>query len=87
MYKRQPDGYHVSIVASVDEKIPPGTVTVEDPSLAPGDEVVDDEGAWGYVVTVYRVITKDGVELSRERVSKDRYRARPKRILVGVPSL
>ena len=27
------DGYHVSIVASVDEKIL-GTVTVEDPSLA-----------------------------------------------------
>ncbi|HCD41519.1 MAG TPA: VanW family protein [Bacillota bacterium] len=87
VYGYAPDGYHVSIVASVDEKIPPGTVTVEDPSLAPGDEVVDDEGAWGYVVTVYRVITKDGVELSRERVSKDRYRARPKRILVGVPSL
>jgi vancomycin resistance protein YoaR len=87
VYGYAPDGYHVSIVASVDERIPPGTVTVEDPSLAPGDEVVDDEGAWGYVVTVYRVITKDGVELSRERVSKDRYRARPKRILVGVPSL
>lgn len=68
VYGYAPDGYHVSIVASVDEKIPPGTVTVEDPSLAPGDEVVDDEGAWGYVVTVYRVITKDGVELSRERV-------------------
>ncbi len=63
VYGHFPSGQEVSIVTSVDEKIPPGIIRKEDPSLAPGDEVVEDDGAWGYVVTVYRVVKEDGLSL------------------------
>ncbi len=84
VYGHVPSGQEVSIVTSVDEKIPPGIIKKEDPSLASGDEVVEDNGTWGYVVTVYRVVKEDGIELSRELISKDRYRPRSKRVRVGI---
>lgn len=87
VYGHVPSGREISIVTSVDEKIPPGIIKKEDPSLAPGDEVVEDSGAWGYVVTVYRVVREDGIELSRELISKDRYRPRSKRVRVGISSV
>ncbi|NLS45276.1 MAG: hypothetical protein GX969_06030 [Firmicutes bacterium] len=73
----------VSVVTVINEKIPPGIIEKEDPLLAPGDKIVEDEGAWGYIVTVYRVVEHEGIEQSRERISRDRYRPRPKRIRVG----
>ncbi len=86
VYGHVPSSQEISIITSVDEKIPPGIIKKEDPSLAPGDEVVEDNGAWGYVVTVYRVVEVDGIELSREFISKDRYRPRSKRVRVGIAS-
>ncbi len=86
IYGHAPIGQKVSIVTTIDEKIPPGVIKKEDPLLAPGKEVVEDEGAWGYVVTVYRVIEQDGVEQFRELISKDRYRPRSKRVKVGISS-
>ncbi|MGE5588857.1 MAG: VanW family protein [Clostridia bacterium] len=73
----------VIIRTEVEEKIPPGVVRKEDLSLAPGQEAVDDEGTWGYVVSVYRIIKIGGVEKSKELVSRDRYRPRARRVLVG----
>lgn len=84
VYGDAPADREVVIRTEVEEKIPPGVVRKEDMSLAPGQEVVEDDGAWGYVVSVYRIIKVGGVEKSRELVSRDRYRPRAKRILVGV---
>ena len=86
VYSYVPSNQEVSIITSIDEKIPPGIIKKEDPSLAQGDEVVEDSGAWGYVVTVYRVVERDGVEQSRELISKDRYRPRSRRVRVGIAS-
>jgi vancomycin resistance protein YoaR len=86
VYGYIPGSQKVSIVTSIDEKIPPGIIKKEDPSLALGDEVVEDNGAWGYVVTVYRVVERDGMEQSRQLISKDRYRPRSKRVRVGIAS-
>ncbi len=86
VYGHAPSGQEISIVTTVDQKIPPGIIKKEDPSLAPGNEVVEDDGAWGYVVTVYRVVEMDGLELSRQFISKDRYRPRSKRVRVGIAS-
>ncbi|MGE5572511.1 MAG: VanW family protein [Bacteroidota bacterium] len=84
IYGDAPADREVLIRTEVEEKIPPGVVRKEDMSLASGQEVVDDEGAWGYVVSVYRIIKVGDVEKSKELVSRDRYRPRAKRILVGV---
>ena len=82
VYGHVPTGQKVDIITTIDEKIPPGIIKKEDPSLAYGEEVVEDRGAWGYVVTVYRVVEQDGIEQSRELISKDRYRPRAKRVRV-----
>ncbi|HXL04526.1 MAG TPA: VanW family protein [Bacillota bacterium] len=84
VYGYMPSGQKISIITSIEERIPPGVIKKEDASLAPGDEVVEDSGAWGYVVTVYRVVEQDGTEQSRELISKDRYRPRSKRVRVGI---
>lgn len=86
VYGSVPTGQKVHVITVIDEKIPPGIIKKEDPSLAPGDEVIEDNGSWGYVVKVYRVIESNGVEQSRELISKDRYRPRSKRVRVGVAS-
>lgn len=86
VYGNVPSNQEVSIVTSIDEKIPPGVIRKEDPALSPGEEVVEDDGAWGYVVTVYRVVKRGGVEQSRELISRDRYHPRAKRVKVGIAS-
>ena len=41
VYGHAPSGQEISIVTTVDQKIPPGIIKKEDPSLAPGNEVVE----------------------------------------------
>ncbi len=79
-----PADREIVVRTEIEEKIPPGVVRKEDMSLAAGQEVVEDEGAWGYVVSVYRITRISGVDVSKELLSRDRYRPRAKRVLVGV---
>ena len=84
VYGNAPSDRKVIIETEIEERIPPGVVRREDMSLAAGQEVIEDEGTWGYVVSVYRIIKVNGVETSRELLSRDRYRPWARRILVGV---
>ncbi|MGE5594354.1 MAG: VanW family protein [Betaproteobacteria bacterium] len=84
VYGDAPSDRKVVIETEIEERIPPGVVRREDMSLAAGQEVTEDEGAWGYVVSVYRIIKVNGVEKCKELLSRDRYRPRARRILVGV---
>ncbi len=83
IYGDAPPDREVLVSTEVQEKIPPGIVRKEDPALAPGEEVVDDEGSWGYSVSVHRIVKIADVEVERESVSKDRYRPRAKRVRIG----
>ncbi|MCR4402465.1 MAG: VanW family protein [Firmicutes bacterium] len=83
IYGDAPPDREVLIRTDIEEKLPPSVVRKEDPALAAGDEIVDDEGSWGYVVSVYRIIRIGGVEKAKELLSRDRYRPRARRVLVG----
>jgi hypothetical protein len=54
----------------VEEAIPYGSVTVDDPNLAAGTTVVSTAGVAGVLVVSYRVTTTDGVETARQRLSE-----------------
>lgn len=83
VYGDAPQDREVLLSTEIQEKIPPGVIRKEDMSLSPGEELVDDEGSWGYAVSVYRIVKTGGVEVKRELLSKDRYRPRARRIRVG----
>ncbi len=83
VYGDAPPDREVVIATKVHERIPPTVIRREDPSLPPGEEVVDDEGAWGCVVDVYRIVKSSGAVIATELISRDRYRARAKRVRVG----
>ncbi|MFZ5925073.1 MAG: VanW family protein [Bacillota bacterium] len=83
VYGDAPQDREVLISTEIQEKIPPGVIRKEDMSLLPGEEIVDDEGSWGYAVNVYRIVKTGGVETKKELLSRDRYRPRAKRVRVG----
>ncbi|WP_263575700.1 G5 domain-containing protein [Paenibacillus vietnamensis] len=81
----QNESYEIESVTL--DTIEPGTQQAVNRALPVGKSVVVQEGKQGYVVETFRVLKRDGVEVSRERVSKDTYRAQPTIIEVGPSSL
>ncbi|RJX36969.1 hypothetical protein D3P09_26055 [Paenibacillus pinisoli] len=69
------------------DTIQPKTQQSVNPALPVGKTVVVDKGKPGYVVETYRTHLRDGKVVSRERVSKDTYRAQPTLIETGPASL
>lgn len=51
----------------------PQTITVQDPTLPLGVEVVDSEGRNAFVVTVHRIKKQGAREISREKISTDEF--------------
>lgn len=51
--------------------------------LSPGQKVTVESGKQGYVVETYRTFTRDGKVISRDRLSRDTYKAQPTIIEVG----
>ncbi len=72
----------VRLEVVVDEVLPPQTVVKEDPNLYVGKRVVEQQGAKGYRVRVYRVVRQDG-RVTRELVSRDLYRPVPEIVRLG----
>lgn len=77
------DNMGVSIHTEVIERLQPGTIERVDPLAEPGSVRVQDEGKFGYVVAVWRIIKVDGEEIGRELISRDRYKPQPKVLVVG----
>lgn len=73
----------IKLETKVLETIEPNEVEKEDPTLPKGKRKVANPGSPGYVVEVYRVVYEGGVEVKRELLSRDRYKPRPKMVLVG----
>ncbi|WP_157265727.1 VanW family protein [Paenibacillus sp. FJAT-27812] len=51
--------------------------------LSPGQKVTVEKGKEGYVVETFRTLLRDGKVVSRDRLSRDTYKAQPKVIEVG----
>ncbi|NIK79321.1 vancomycin resistance protein YoaR [Paenibacillus castaneae] len=52
-------------------------------NLSPGQKVTVQKGKQGFVVETYRTFVQDGKTISRNRISKDTYKAQPTIIEVG----
>jgi vancomycin resistance protein YoaR len=76
-------GRSVRIALANHSVQPPGTETVLDRTVKPGGRVIKDKGHAGHRVTVYRIVEINGLEASREVISRDRYRPFPRIVLVG----
>lgn len=72
-----PSNERYEIESSTVKTVSPEVVRTLNPNLAPGKTVTKDAGRQGYVVETYRILLRDGKEVSRERVSRDTYRAQP----------
>jgi len=79
-----PAGYQVLVRPKSLAWLPWHTIEKPDPTLQPGQMVVDQKPHSGYTVTLERVITMDGSVLSDETLSSDTHRAVDK--IVRVPA-
>ena len=70
---QEEEEYEIKILPVTTGTIPYGTSYVQDPSLAPGQQVVQQSGHMGYHVTTYIEKKLNGVEVSKEILSNDTY--------------
>lgn len=68
--------YDISFKSEIVEVIKSETIEKVDPSLKPGERVVDFKGYDGYRVVTNKIITKDGKVISNKQFTKNYY---PKR--------
>ncbi|HHW10848.1 MAG TPA: hypothetical protein GXX29_12850 [Firmicutes bacterium] len=73
--------YTISTV--LENVLPIPVVEVPDINLEPGQKVTEQEGAVGYVVSVWRKL-KQGSEEKVELVNRTTYKARPKMVRTGI---
>lgn len=78
--------YTVNIVSKVLETTPYTTKTIQDNSLAPGVQLVDQAGELGYKTTTYKEKILNGIIVSNEVISNDTYRPMTKIVRVGPTS-
>ncbi|MFF2483628.1 VanW family protein [Paenibacillus sp. NPDC058071] len=83
MFGTMPENIRYDIESKTVKEIAPSIQYVTDKSLKSGARVVVQNGRSGSVVETYRTLVKDGKAVSRERVSRDTYRAQPTIIHVG----
>ncbi len=65
--------YEVKILPVKTQSIPYTTSYIEDPTLAPGQQVISQAGHAGYKVTTYKELLLNGTQISREAISNDTY--------------
>lgn len=68
--------YDISLSSKIVEVVKSETIEKKDPTLKPGERVVDVKGYDGYRVVTNKIITKNGKVISNNQFTKDYY---PKR--------
>jgi len=81
---KEDDDYQVEFSTTILSTIYPQTIYEDTTSLAPGQTQVESYGQNGCKSITYKVLKKDGVEVSRVKLSEDTYSAKNKIILRGV---
>lgn len=74
------DGLDVEIQHELLGWVEPPVEEIPDPSLAPGQVVVESSGAAGYRSRAWKIVKRDGVILSRKLLSVDYYAPIAKRV-------
>ncbi|MFD0590688.1 VanW family protein [Paenibacillus sp. GCM10027627] len=87
LFGTMPQNERYEIESVTLKTIPQAVKQTVNPSLSVGARKVVEQGKKGYVVETYRTLVRDGAVVSRERVSKDTYRAQPTLIEIGPASL
>ncbi|WP_182914440.1 VanW family protein [Paenibacillus sp. 1011MAR3C5] len=87
LFGTMPSNESYEIESVTLETVSPKTQQSVNPALPVGKTVVVEKGKPGYIVETYRTHLRDGKAVSRERVSKDTYRAQPTLIETGPDSL
>lgn len=67
-------GRSVKISTEVVKKTDPQVKIIEDPTLPAGTEVEEKKAYTGYVVKSYRIVTENGVQISKEELPLSVYR-------------
>lgn len=75
--------YKINVVSHIDNTIAPKVVIQYDDTLPAGKRIISDEGLTGYIVSSYRVKTKNGQEISRELLYTDEYEAEDQIVIFG----
>ena len=75
--------YKINIIPVITSTIPYTVQTVQDNSLAPGTQEVEQVGASGYKATTYKETVLNGAVISKEVISNDTYKAMTRIIKVG----
>lgn len=70
--KEEPE-YEVRILPVTTQSIPYTTSYVQDPTLAPGQQIISQSGHAGYKVTTYKELRLNGEVVSKEVISNDTY--------------
>lgn len=74
----------IDIIITDQQEIPPVTIKKPDAELLAGETKIEDQGAPGYIVKVYRLASLEGKVIKREFLSRDKYMADNIVIKVGV---
>ena len=77
------EDYEIKIIPTTTSSIPYSTQTIVDPSLAPGQQVVEQAGHPGYRVTTYKEKWVSGALVSRDLLSNDTYQPMKTIVRVG----
>ncbi len=80
----RPETHSVTYESVVLETTPPGAEAVYADASLPVGSVEVQPAHTGYVADVYRVITENGVEVSREQISHNTYKMTSRYAMVGV---
>lgn len=83
LFGTMPRNVRYDIASQTVEVLEPPVREVPTAGMAPGSRTVVEPGRAGYVVETYRTLVRDGAAVSRERVSRDTYRAQPTVVYVG----
>lgn len=78
-------GRKVQYVSEILETtVPPADLIYEDPSQPIGYFLKGDSAHIGYKARLWKVVTQDGAEVSREQVNKSTYKMAPRSATVGI---
>lgn len=83
LFGTMPDNIRYDVESVTVQTIAPAVQEVATASLPVGSKQTVQQGKTGYVVETYRTLIRDGETVSRERVSRDTYKAQPTIVNIG----
>lgn len=83
LYGKVKPGQEVIISNKIESVIPPTEQTIQDSSIAQGEQIVKQQGQPGYIASAYRTVKLNGIIIKTENLGKSNYKPVPKIIAIG----